>query len=126
MSEDVETLHDIRDCEHYLRDLGISKKMAQKLVRFFHRMTRRIRMIFGMVETTEDDAQQESSEQVTVTVEKKITKNSNPIKLKFSTTTKALKDIFKTKSSEVERPTLRSALSVVKNLIRCEKKATRT
>ena len=30
-SEDRD-LHDIRDCEHYLRDLGISKKMAQKLI----------------------------------------------------------------------------------------------
>ena len=25
-------LNDIRDCEHYLRELGISKKMAQKLI----------------------------------------------------------------------------------------------
>ena len=32
VSEDVEILHDIRDCEHYLRELGISKKMAQKLI----------------------------------------------------------------------------------------------
>lgn len=30
-SEDRD-LNDIRDCEHYLRDLGISKKMAQKLI----------------------------------------------------------------------------------------------
>lgn len=30
-SEDRD-LSDIRDCEHYLRDLGISKKMAQKLI----------------------------------------------------------------------------------------------
>lgn len=30
-SEDRD-LHDIRDCEHYLRELGISKKMAQKLI----------------------------------------------------------------------------------------------
>ena len=31
-SEDIDGLNDIRDCEHYLRDLGISKKMAQKLI----------------------------------------------------------------------------------------------
>ena len=30
-SEDRD-LNDIRDCEHYLRELGISKKMAQKLI----------------------------------------------------------------------------------------------
>ena len=30
-SEDRD-LNDVRDCEHYLRDLGISKKMAQKLI----------------------------------------------------------------------------------------------
>ena len=31
-SEELDGLHDIRDCEHYLRELGISKKMAQKLI----------------------------------------------------------------------------------------------
>ena len=30
--EDLEILHDIRDCERYLRDLGCSKKMAQSLI----------------------------------------------------------------------------------------------
>lgn len=30
--EDLEELKDIRDCEHYLRDLGISKKMAQSII----------------------------------------------------------------------------------------------
>ena len=31
-SEDIDGLNDIRDCEHYLRDLGSSKKTAQKLI----------------------------------------------------------------------------------------------
>ena len=31
-SEDIDGLTDIRDCEHYLRELGISKKMTQKLI----------------------------------------------------------------------------------------------
>lgn len=31
-SEELDGLHDIRDCEHYLRELGISKKMTQKLI----------------------------------------------------------------------------------------------
>lgn len=30
--EDLEELKDIRDCERYLRDLGISKKMAQSII----------------------------------------------------------------------------------------------
>ena len=30
--EDIEELKDIRDCERYLRDLGISKKMAQSII----------------------------------------------------------------------------------------------
>lgn len=30
--EDLEDLKDIRDCERYLRDLGISKKMAQSII----------------------------------------------------------------------------------------------
>ena len=31
-ADDIDSLSDIRDCEHYLRDLGISKKMTQKLL----------------------------------------------------------------------------------------------